>query len=550
MADHSREPARAERSDTTRTARPRTANYATGAQTTSLLVLQRGAGNQAVTSLLQSHGPGVAAVNAVQRLGNEQGIPSGLLCERATDPAPAPTDTVLFPNAVSSLSSSQLEQIQNLVYNWHAAGDQPQVRVDGYASPPGEDALNWQLACERACAISAELEHPTSGDPGIPAGSIIRFMHGETNEFGSESENRRGSIFVEVGRPAPGESPVESPWWPNGPTIARKVNSTPLAQYVAWVREVEAVYGDREDVVSRLRRLYFSEFVARAPEGMNAAPVAGPRFDQLIAGAESAAPMTSPPLSLTALDGLFGTDTVRTPAGESIDPSHIMPALDLELQGASVIGKGGGVVGGVDLLGLFTWTGDLGAWFVEWMDQKRAQPGADDMKLLLSCVSIRTSLDDLLSDMDAQIMAENEVTTAVSTTPAPATAMEPIETITTTLNRPLSDTLESYYGAAGQATPSPDRLRFGRFVQAAVPHIPHITRDPSKPLEIGLAPNAEEEIYEAVYATTELLIEGEAALIPGTPDVLEDNDRLVREIARRFHAFLETGLTTGSATWP
>ena len=34
------------------------------------------------------------------------------------------------------------------------------------------------------------------------------------------------------------------------------------------------------------------------------------------------------------------------------------------------------------------------------------------------------------------------------------------------------------------------------------------------------------------------------------PDALEDNEHVVHEIARRFHAFLEAGLATGNAPWP
>ena len=36
----------------------------------------------------------------------------------------------------------------------------------------------------------------------------------------------------------------------------------------------------------------------------------------------------------------------------------------------------------------------------------------------------------------------------------------------------------------------------------------------------------------------------------GTPAALEDNEHVVREIARRFRMFLESGLATDSARWP
>jgi outer membrane protein OmpA-like peptidoglycan-associated protein len=554
VLSHSREQDLRMASDDVRAERrPLTAAHAAEALPARVL-WQRAAGNRAVASLMQSQAASGAVANQFQRADNEYEIPPGLACTPAIDSPPPATETVLFPNAVFALTSAQRQPIDNVAYNWHAAGEQPQVRIDGYASSPGENSFNWRLACARASAVAAELLHPASGDPGIPSGWITTFMHGETDEFGAEAQNRRVSIYVEPSRPAPAPAPAGptvSPWWPNGPTVARKQKTTPLDQYVAWVREVEVAYGDREDVVHRLRRLYYSSFAARAPKAMNPSGTAGPRFDRLIAGSDAPAPLTSPPLSLAALNGLFETDSIQTPAGESLDPSHILPALDLELQGASRTGGALGIVSGAPLIGVFTWTGDLGSWFIDWIDQKRKQPGANDLSLLLSRVNSKVSLDDLLSDMDAQIMANSEITTTVNVTPVPAVGIEPQVDITSALNRPLSQILQSYYGAIGQATPSSDRLRFARFVKASIPRIPYETPDPSKPLEIKLAADAEERIYDAIYATVEALLEGSNIVTRiGTPDALEDNEHLVREIAERFRAFLDTGLATGSATWP
>ena len=96
-------------------------------------------------------------------------------------------------------------------------------------------------------------------------------MHGETTEFGSEAQNRRASIYVAPSRAGAGAraaGPTTSPWWPNGPTVARKQKATPIDQYVAWLKEVETAYGgDRSEVVHRMRRLYYSSHVATAPEG-------------------------------------------------------------------------------------------------------------------------------------------------------------------------------------------------------------------------------------------------------------------------------------------
>jgi len=522
-----------------------------------VLALQRAAGNQAVTSLLQSRGAG----HQLQRAGDELAIPPGLTCEPATDSPPTATEVMLFPNAVSALTPEQRGLIDNVVANWNVAGDQPPVRVDGYASSPGEDAYNWKLACERASGVAEALENPGSGDPGVSASAIETFMHGETTEFGSEAQNRRASIHVAPSRPVPAPAtpagPTTSPWWPDGPTVARKQKTTPIDQYVAWLREVETAYGgDRSEVVHRMRRLYYSSHVATAPKGMNPSGSAGPKFDQLIAGNDSPPPLTSPPLSLTALNGLFETDAIQTAAGESLDPTHIFAALDLELQGASTLGGGLELVSGSPLTGVFTWTGDLGSWFIDWIEQNELKPGDDDIALLLSRVNNKVSLDDLLSDMDAQAMVSSEVTTTITTTPVPAIGIEPDVSIESTLNRPLSEILQSWYATpatAGGAAPAPNpaQQRFVRFVKSAVPRIPYETPDPSKPDEIRLAGDAEEALYDAIYATCETFLEGSNTISRiGTPDALEDNEHVVHEIARRFHAFLEAGLATGSAPWP
>jgi hypothetical protein len=410
--------------------------------------------------------------------------------------------------------------------------------------------------------VADALSNPGSGDPGVPASAIETFMHGETTEFGSEAQNRRASIHVapsllSAGSATPAAGPATSPWWPDGPTVVRKQKATPIDDYVAWLREVETAYGgDRSEVVHRMRRLYYSSHVATAPKGMNPSGSAGPKFNRLIAGSDAPPPLTSPPLSLTALNGLFETDSIQTGAGESLDPTHIFAALNLELQGASKTGAGLEAVSGSPLTGVFTWTGDLGSWFIDWIDQKKAKPAEDDIALLLARVNNKVSLDDLLSDMDAQIMVKSEVTTTVTTTPAPPIGMEPEVRIESTLNRPLSEILGSWYGkpAAGGSTAltsNPAQQRFARFVKSAVPRIPYDTPDPSKPDEIRLTGAAETALFDAIYATCETFLEGSNTLTRiGTPDALEDGEHVVHEIARRFHAFLQAGLSAGTAPWP
>ncbi len=153
--------------------------------------------------------PAAAAVHhtapALQRRGDLGKVPPGLelRCELPSDSPASTVDFVLFPNDGSTLTPLQRMQIDNFVVNWRAAGANAPVRVDGFASTPGSDELNWGLSCDRAQAVFAELISPTSGDPGIPAGLIRTVAQGETTEFGTEANNRRATISSNIGPPPP-----------------------------------------------------------------------------------------------------------------------------------------------------------------------------------------------------------------------------------------------------------------------------------------------------------------------------------------------------------
>lgn len=139
----------------------------------------------------------------VQRLGDPSRVPPDMTCPIPPGPAPNVTDHLLFPNAVSSLSPLQVQQIDNFVANWQVSGENASVRIDGFASTPGSDELNWRLSCERAQAVANEMQHPSDGTPGIPATHIEVFAQGETAEFGAAPENRRVNIFIPSAPPPP-----------------------------------------------------------------------------------------------------------------------------------------------------------------------------------------------------------------------------------------------------------------------------------------------------------------------------------------------------------
>jgi outer membrane protein OmpA-like peptidoglycan-associated protein len=140
-----------------------------------------------------------AASNEVQRIGDPTKVPPDLDCEVGRDSPADTVDAVLFPNGIASLTVSDRAQIDNFVINWRAAGGTAAVRIDGYASTPGSDELNWRLSCARAKDVTDELTNPTSGIPGIPAGLIRIVAQGETNEFGAVDKNRRATISSPLG---------------------------------------------------------------------------------------------------------------------------------------------------------------------------------------------------------------------------------------------------------------------------------------------------------------------------------------------------------------
>lgn len=141
---------------------------------------------------------------SVQRLGDLSKVPPGMSCAPAnTSPTP-PIQSHVFSISSSSLTPAQIVDIENVVISWHAAGTNPIIRVDGYASTDGADELNWQLSCDRASAVARELEAPSSGAPGIPSSHIDVFAQGETSEFSPALEpNRRATITTTSPLPGP-----------------------------------------------------------------------------------------------------------------------------------------------------------------------------------------------------------------------------------------------------------------------------------------------------------------------------------------------------------
>ena len=130
--------------------------------------------------------------------------PSEMVCPEATTSPGAVVETLIFPVNEWRLDASMKARIDALVVSWRAGGGSVVVRVDGYASAEGPCDYNWNLSCRRAESVRAELVTPSDGSPGVPAGSIDRFAHGESAEAGAAlAPNRQATISIPTPPPPP-----------------------------------------------------------------------------------------------------------------------------------------------------------------------------------------------------------------------------------------------------------------------------------------------------------------------------------------------------------
>ena len=353
-------------------------------------------------------------------------------------------------------------------------------------------------------------------------------------------------------QPAPAAAPTAAPpaLWPGGPTTTRKSAAHTLEEYVGWVQEVEAAYPGRGNVVQRLRRLYYSDFVSTALKGHGQKPGAGSKFDEIIdtSGADQA-PLQSPPISQAALDGLFETDNIITPPGAVVDVSHIWPDMDLAISGKTAKATAGWFALGAEFQGVLTWTGDLASWFVEFVDRIRKMTGRlrmpdasswadldkalgiDSHKLFSSLMGSKVSKDDLLGDLDAQALVAKNVT--------------PGRVYGGTATANVSDMLLDYYKPAKRG--APELSRFAAFVRGARPEIPYTLDPTNAPSFIQLSSKAAGSMFYSITEAAEVLLSGTRGHNVTPAD---DLDFVIMEIAKRFRDFLTEGLLKGDAPWP
>jgi outer membrane protein OmpA-like peptidoglycan-associated protein len=165
---------------------------------------------------------GGGAKPTVRREGDPSKAPAVLPCQQANSDPPPTNDLLLFANMVSALGDDQKSDVAGFAARWKDAGQGASIRLDGYASTPGEESLNWQLSCDRAVSVKNELVTPSKGGDGVTESAITFFMHGKTDAFGEEAQNRRVMVAISPGagtqpKDTPDQPKDETPADPDGP---------------------------------------------------------------------------------------------------------------------------------------------------------------------------------------------------------------------------------------------------------------------------------------------------------------------------------------------
>ena len=133
-------------------------------------------------------GPQVS--NVIQRAGDPAAIPVGFQCDTdLTAGRPAGTD-LPFPTGNSDVTVLHEPALTAFVAAWVAAGGTEDILVHGYASPPGTQASNWTLSCERAQHVRDALIAR-----GIPSIHIDIVAHGESTDFGASNSDNEHAVI-------------------------------------------------------------------------------------------------------------------------------------------------------------------------------------------------------------------------------------------------------------------------------------------------------------------------------------------------------------------
>ncbi len=142
-------------------------------------------------------GSGVAA--KIQTQADISQAPASLSCITVTGSSHPLGIDFLFIISSSALTTPQKTAVARFATSWTSSGSVDDIFVDGFASTDGIQTMNWQLSCDRAESIRAELLVNS-----VPSSKITTLAHGESTQFSatSLSPNRR-AIISSIHMPEP-----------------------------------------------------------------------------------------------------------------------------------------------------------------------------------------------------------------------------------------------------------------------------------------------------------------------------------------------------------
>jgi outer membrane protein OmpA-like peptidoglycan-associated protein len=148
---------------------------------------------------------GQLGIARLQRKIDPAELLKGTGCDVPNTSPPGPMyATVQFDFDSDKVSAKEKAEISKFVAGPGGDSSLVNVRVDGYASPEGNEEYNLGLSCRRAKAVRKEL----ANDLNISEASIATFAHGRTKEFSKKLPGNRVVIIsatsVRSPKPVPG----------------------------------------------------------------------------------------------------------------------------------------------------------------------------------------------------------------------------------------------------------------------------------------------------------------------------------------------------------
>jgi hypothetical protein len=354
--------------------------------------------------------------------------------------------------------------------------------------------------------------------------------------------------------------------WPGGPDdvlrLERKDQLVQLTDYLALLETVEGSSPSRSDLLNNartVRRLYYSAAIGGV----------GPLFDLIFGTVGRSPPRAHGAVTQNLLGWLYSVG--ETLAGSPMTPfagDHETPvdiaqafvAIDFILNRPAAdylrvaipylpllptpVQQFVDQLAAIEPLGIVSWVGDLASWFVEWNTRRNdaisvgyTWSATEEEEQRQALQTVKTSVEDLLGDMDGQVMGFDA---------------DRDDSITS-----LKSLLTGFYIDQPVTGRGNVVRRFADFVDVAVPEIPHTGTSPG-PITIG--PTAKDAIVRQVTGNAFLFIAQDRVrnppsgksrldgLVSTAAELLAHAD-VLEKIVDDFLAFLSDGLSGNDTTW-